>query len=143
MNFISTGEGAQAYGWGVYVTTNKDTGVNYANVARNNKGLEYAEHSLDELTLAEDYLNKYPTEEDFLKATGAFITDEERASSTEDELKEFDKYVAERKKSYAENRKEAEMIVNRPRDRHLYTVEIPDDNGENYLHWNETLTSSI
>lgn len=140
MNFISTGEGAQAYGWGVYVTTNKDTGVNYANVARNNKDLGYEQHSLDELTRAEDYLKKYPTEEDFLKATGAFITDEERASSTEDELKEFDKYVAEQKKSYAENRKEADMIVNRPRNRHLYTVEIPDDNGENYLHWDETLT---
>lgn len=140
MNFISTGEGAQAYGWGVYVTTNKDTGVNYANVAGNNQGIGYAQHSLDELTLAEDYLNKYPTEEDFLKATGAFITDEERASSTEDELKEFDKYVAEQKKLYAKNRKEAELIVNRPRTRHLYTVEIPDDNGENYLHWDETLT---
>ena len=27
-----------------------------------------------------------------------------------------------------------------PGNRHLYTVEIPDDNGQNYIHWEEPLT---
>lgn len=37
-NFMGSGEGAQMYGWGIYVTTNQQTGEHYADVAAGTNG---------------------------------------------------------------------------------------------------------
>ncbi len=49
--------------------------------------------------------------------------------------------VEEKYRQLAAFEGELEAIENElARSRHLYTVKIPDDNGSNYLHWDQPLT---
>lgn len=106
---MGEGEGGQMYGWGTYVTTNKDTGLAYArSIGGSDEQYERAVRSIE---------NQIDSDNAKLKKAQ---TDEER-KALEDDI------------ALMEQRKE-EM------KRHLYTVEIPDDNGQNYLHWDRPLT---
>lgn len=106
---MGEGEGGQMYGWGTYVTTNKDTGLAYArSIGGSDEQYERAVRSIE---------NQIDSDNAELKKAQ---TDEER-KALEDDI------------ALMEQRKE-EM------KRHLYTVEIPDDNGQNYLHWDRPLT---
>lgn len=106
---MGEGEGGQMYGWGTYVTTNKDTGLAYArSIGGSDEQYERAVRSIE---------NQIDSDNAKLKKAQ---TGEER-KALEDDI------------ALMEQRKE-EM------KRHLYTVEIPDDNGQNYLHWDRPLT---
>ena len=106
---MGEGEGGQMYGWGTYVTTNKDTGLAYArSIGGSDEQYERAVRSIE---------NQIDSDNAKLKKAQ---TDEER-KALEDDI------------ALMEQRKE-EM------KRHLDTVEIPDDNGQNYLHWDRPLT---
>ena len=104
-SFMGSGEGNQAFGWGTYVTTNKDT------------GLSYAEQVGGSTSRAEEMIKRFREE---LKDPN--ISKERKA--------EIESGITERE----------EEIAAVKGKRHLYEVEIPDDNGENYLHWEEPLT---
>ena len=113
MNHLSEGEGSQAFGAGTYVADQKDLGVKYANIAYDNNHIKQTEHFN-----AKRLIKRFPTLESFLndpKKKEAMA----RNGKTETEAR-----------AYYENQKE---LAKPPRV--LYTVEIPNDNGKNYLDW--------
>ena len=108
-SFMGTGEGNQAYGWGTYVSTNRETGLAYA------------------------------------RTIGGSDEQYERGIRSIENQQARDQMALERAKTDAERRyyEDAIALADKRKEeikRHLYTVEIPDDNGENYIHWNETIT---
>ena len=113
---MSEGAGSQTFGWGGYVTSSKKIGKDYAMLKDNS----YSNLK----TEAKKFLETYPTYESFLanhKRIGA------RQGLTEDEKKEFYK----------------RMVNAANVSRNLYEVNIPDDNGSNYLDWDGEIPSSI
>lgn len=125
--FMSTGEGNQAYGWGTYVTTNQETGRKYAEIASATETGGFKPGA---------------TSKDIIAAQIYGIMDR-------DPLKSFDDAKRELKEEWADDRYTAEDLdsflesdLGKYGPRQLYTVEIPDDNGENYLHWDKPITRS-
>ena len=106
---MGEGEGAQAYGWGTYVTEVEGIGRTYAAVATRNLQVRISGLELD----IEKAKERLP-----------FI----RGRYKEDLQREI-----ERKQQELEQ-------LRQQHQRHLYTVEIPDDTGENYLSWDRPLT---
>ena len=106
---MGEGEGSQVYGWGTYVSTNRETGLAYArSIGGSDDQYERAIRSIE---------NQQARDKESLAK-----------AKTDAERRYYEDAVA-----LADQRKEQMK-------RHLYTVEIPDDNGQNYLHWNEPLT---
>lgn len=115
---MGEGEGSQAFGWGGYVTSSKKIGKNYATLMDNDPSRAYyrIQHSN-----GTRFAKKYPTIESFLHG------DKQIAMN--------DKFTEQEKIDYYnEMKKLAEPYHN------LYEVDIPDDNGSNYLDWDAPLT---
>ena len=176
---MGEGEGAQAYGWGTYVTEVEGIGRTYAiqNTTTHNDALRALQHDVDAIS---DQLNRHRDDlkydEEQLKRANEWraeaeldyelfrdeaeklkekygeaspkyrnhlfndiYTDEMKRAqssvkSTEESIQYRKEKIAELEKAL--NDKQAE-IDELPKEfpRHLYTVEIPDDNGGNYLDW--------
>ena len=177
---MGEGEGAQAYGWGTYVTEVEGIGKTYAiqNTTKHNDALRALQHDVDAIS---DQLNRYRDDlkydEEQLKRANEWraeaeldyelfrdeaeelkekygeaspkyrnhlfndiYTDEmKRAQSSVKSMEESIQYrkekIAELEKALKDKQAEIDEL---PKEfpRHLYTVEIPDDNGGNYLDWN-------
>ena len=107
---MGEGEGGQFYGWGTYVTTNRETGLDYARrIGGSDEQYERAVRSIE-------------NEQAYI----ASRIERSESDAEKEALKERNDLLEQRKK---------EM------QRHLYVVNIPEDNGENYLHWNEPITT--
>ena len=148
---MGEGEGAQAFGWGTYVTEVEGIGKTYAESARKKPTYLYGgkEMSSDEF---HDYVQGEIGDwnENMLND---FMYNLERHGVTraKDILKKGD--LAQYKnlfyqsigdtRNYAEGKIKAARTllslkgirIRKPKS-HLYTIEIPDDNGKNYLDWN-------
>ena len=115
---MGEGEGSQVFGWGGYVTSSKKIGKNYATLMDNDPSRAYyrIQHSN-----GIRFAKKYPTLESFLHG------DKQIAMN--------DKFTEQEKIDYYnEMKKLAEPYHN------LYEVDIPDDNGSNYLDWDKPLS---
>ena len=184
---MGEGEGAQAYGWGTYVTEVEGIGRTYAiqNTTTHNDALRALQHDVDAIS---DQLNrhrddlKYDEEqlkranewraeaeldyelfkdeaeelkEKYGKASPKYrnhlfndiYTDEMKRAqssvkSTEESIQYRKEKIAELEKALKDKQAEIDEL---PKEfpRHLYTVEIPDDNGSNYLDWNEHPAESL
>ena len=177
---MGEGEGAQAYGWGTYVTEVEGIGRTYAeqNATTHNDALRALQHDVDAIS---DQLNRHRDDlkydEEQLKRANEWRAeaelDYELFRDEAEELKEKygeaspkyrnhlfnDIYTDEMKRAQSSVKSTEESIQYRkekiselekalkdkqaeidelPKEfpRHLYTVEIPDDNGSNYLDWN-------
>ena len=183
---MGEGEGAQAYGWGTYVTEVEGIGRTYAisNTTKRNDALRALEHDIDAISGQLDmHRNGLKNDEEQLKRANDWraeaeldyelfqekaeerkkeygedspeyrnllfndiYTDEMKRAqrsveSTEDSIRYRKEKIAELEKAL--NDKKAEMNeLPEKFPRHLYSVEIPDDNGKNYLDWNERLSDS-
>lgn len=117
---MGEGEGSQAFGWGGYVTSSKKIGKNYATLMDNDPSRAYyrIQHSN-----GTRFAKKYPTLESFLHGDKQIAMNDK---FTEQEKIDF----------YNEMKKLAEPYHN------LYEVDIPDDNGSNYLDWDKPLSKS-
>lgn len=118
---MGEGEGSQAFGWGGYVTSSKEIGKNYATLMDNDPSRAYyrIQHSN-----GTRFAKKYPTLESFLHG------DKQIAMN--------DKFTEQEKIDYYnEMKKLAEPYHN------LYEVDIPDDNGSNYLNWDAPITDEL
>ena len=181
---MGEGEGAQAYGWGTYVTEVEGIGRTYAiqNTTKHNDALRALQHDVDAIS---DQLNRHRDDlkydEEQLKRANEWraeaeldyelfkneaeelkekygesspkyrnhlfndiYTDEmKRAQSSVKSMEESIQYrkekIAELEKALKDKQAEIDEL---PKEfpRHLYTVEIPDDNGSNYLDWNSSLS---
>ena len=177
---MGEGEGAQAYGWGTYVTEVEGIGRTYAiqNTTTHNDALRALQHDVDAIS---DQLNRHRDDlkydEEQLKRANEWraeaeldyelfrdeaeelkekygesspkyrnhlfndiYTDEMKRAqrsvkSTEESIQYRKKKIAELEKALKDKQAEIDEL---PKEfpRHLYTVEIPDDNGSNYLDWN-------
>ena len=177
---MGEGEGAQAYGWGTYVTEVEGIGRTYAiqNTTKHNDALRALQHDVDVIS---DQLNRHRDDlkydEEQLKRANEWRAeaelDYELFKDEAEKLKEkygesspkyqnhlfYDIYTDEMKRAQSSVKSTEESIQYRkekiaelekalkdkqaeidelPKEfpRHLYTVEIPDDNGSNYLDWN-------
>ncbi len=177
---MGEGEGAQAYGWGTYVTEVEGIGRTYAeqNATTHNDALRALQHDVDaisdqldrhrdDLKYDEEQLKRanewraeaeldyelFKDEAEKLKEKygesspeyrnhlfNDIYTDEmKRAQSSVKSMEESIQYrkekIAELEKALKDKQAEIDEL---PKEfpRHLYTVEIPDDNGSNYLDWN-------
>ena len=181
---MGEGEGAQAYGWGTYVTEVEGIGTTYAiqNTTKHNDALRALQHDVDAIS---DQLNRHRDDlkydEEQLKRANEWraeaeldyelfrdeaeklkekygedspkyrnhlfndiYTDEMKRAqssvkSTEESIQYRKEKIAELEKALKDKQAEIDEL---PKEfpRHLYTVEIPDDNGGNYLDWNSSLS---
>ncbi len=107
---MGEGEGAQAYGWGTYVTEVKGIAEGYAKRSNNGIAMGRYEWQLKRAEL-ESNINRAKEQLPFLR--GEYKAEvEAQISEWEEQLKDYEPH------------------------NYLYTVEIPDDNGKNYLDWN-------
>ena len=177
---MGEGEGAQAYGWGTYVTEVEGIGRTYAiqNTTKHNDALRALQHDVDaisdqldrhrdDLKYDEEQLKRanewraeaeldyelFKNEAEELKEKygesspeyrnhlfNDIYTDEMKRAqssvkSTEESIQYRKEKIAELEKALKDKQVEIDEL---PKEfpRHLYTVEIPDDNGSNYLDWN-------
>ena len=107
---MSEGEGTQFYGWGTYVTEVRGIGEGYAIRSKNGISMSREEWSLKRSELES---NIYRAKEQLPFLKGEYKAEvEAQISEWEEQLKDYEPH------------------------NYLYTVEIPDDNGGNYLDWN-------
>ena len=129
--FMGTGEGNQAFGWGTYVSEVEGVARMYAETEGRTplyRGMTQRETWGANLENA-DTVHHVMT---FMIGGRSF---EEAANM-----------VAERAREIGDTKLENDVNELSPQDftnksRQLYTVEIPDDNGSNYLYWEEVTSS--
>lgn len=115
---MGEGAGSQVFGWGGYVTSSKKIGKSYATLMDNDPSKAYYRIQRSNGTR---FAKKYPTLESFLYG------DKQIAMN--------DKFTEQEKIDYYnEMKKLAEPYHN------LYEVDIPEDNGSNYLDWDKSLS---
>lgn len=118
---MGEGAGSQAFGWGGYVTSSKKIGKSYATLMDNDPSKVYYRIQRSNGTR---FAKKYPTLESFLHG------DKQIAMN--------DKFTEQEKIDYYnEMKKLAEPYHN------LYEVDIPEDNGSNYLDWDAPITDEL
>ena len=114
---MGEGEGAQAYGWGTYVTEVRGIGEGYAIRSKNGISMSREEWSLKRSELES---NIYRAKEQLPFLKGEYKAEvKAQISEWEEQLKDYEPH------------------------NYLYTVEIPDDNGGNYLDWNGHPSESL
>ena len=160
-SFMGSGEGAQAYGWGTYVSEVEGIAKAYAksnNRRHQNKEVEYLYDgklisSYENNSLYQRIFNLM--EKDGMTAQNAINYDLDRAKQdlkkAEMEVKEnpqtswFNNIAIEVNKSDIEQLQKLDAnkfkITKIDISRNLYSVDIPDDTGDNYLGWDEPLNA--
>lgn len=128
--FMGTGEGAQAFGWGTYVTEVEGIGKQYATTMRDKaiseKHRENAIiNNLARQVLASNNGDKNAALEELRNLLNESWSDKKRVKA-QIKIIETGKFLPETKLKA-----------------HLYNVEIPDDNGSNYLHWEEVVPKKV
>ncbi len=118
---MGEGEGSQAFGWGTYVTNSKDIGFYYATRIDNDPSKRSI---LFQHSNGTRFKKKYPTLESFLQDTKRMAIN---GKVTEQEKIDY----------YHKMMKLAEPYHN------LYAVEIPEDNGKNYLDWDSRVGARV
>lgn len=156
-SFMGSGEGAQAYGWGTYVSEVEGIAKAYAkanNRRHQNKEVEYLYDgklisSYENNSLYQRIFNLM--EKDGMTAQNAINYDLYRAKQdlkkAEMEVKEnpqtswFNNIAIEVNKSDIEQLQKLDAnkfkIAKIDISRNLYSVDIPDDTGDNYIGWDE------
>lgn len=167
-SFMGSGEGAQAYGWGTYVSEVEGIAKAYAkqNTAKRNteytvakRAYEDAETEYKNLTnyIADSELNinmyNIPSLENNKKKLAMYKEKgiqhwvevyEQRVERGEKSIKEererIEEYKVKQEEAYRlmEEAKKKLDSIEKPK-RNLYSVDIPDDTGRNYIGWDEPL----
>ena len=162
-SFMGSGEGAQAYGWGTYVTEVEGIAKAYAKQNSAKRNTEYSSAKFEYDTAKSSYnfakgtydfrmqdidkLNntlkwakeqlvkaKESNRKNWIDEFEARVADTERAlKENQDKLQDEKAEMGKAKKEMDEAKKRLDAIPEP--ERNLYTVEIPDDNGDNYLDW--------
>lgn len=146
------GEGSETFGHGVYVTNSRKIGEDYASRAKNRKANNAIFYPNMGSPIADNwyaYFLKTANSESLEDAKG-FVLKELDVDIKSDEDRLNQSSISEEKRAHIEaNLKEEkrirEIISNTKKEdlpnissANLYDVDIPDDNGENYLGWNDS-----
>lgn len=168
-SFMGSGEGAQAYGWGTYVSEVEGIAKAYAKQnadrhsdtdAYNRAGMNYSE-AKSSFEVATKKLNEYKSYVEYLKndeenykkrlEDAKVKGDTEKVASltsiinsTEHKIGDYNKWIdhfdTEAKEAKVKMDEAKKIFESFEKPRNLYTVDIPDDTGENYIGWDEPLT---
>ena len=126
------GEGSETFGHGVYVTNYKKIGDNYAQRAKDRKGKFGFDYKIDMSAEAGEmlshYINKNQDVDKGLENARQDLKSALEMFPDDETLKELSAILQKNNNEIAESSNEA----------YRYDVDIPDDNGENYLGWNES-----
>lgn len=126
------GEGSETFGHGVYVTNSKKIGDNYAQRAKDRKGkfgFDYKiDMSADARQMLNHYINKNQDVDKGLENARQDLKSALEMFPDDETLKELSAIF----------QKKNDEIAEASNDAYRYDVDIPDDNGENYLGWNDS-----
>lgn len=162
---MGEGAGSQAFGWGGYVTSSKKIGKSYAGVGQQSA---QARRSTSEDTPIESAVGAILGQEIY-NSTQAKTFEQKKAQAiknAENSIANFSKTLNESnelgekekkflKKSIEKDKKTLEVLrtlteeqykeeyIKQGRAKNLYEVDIPDDNGKNYLGWYAPTTYDI
>ena len=133
---MGEGAGSQVFGWGGYVTSSKKIGKSYANLVDANaphQDVEYVGNNAHEYTdvvagLFNGGQRDYDDVKEFLQ--NGYNTDKENARK---------KQMLE----WFESTKPSDWKSVNDGKRNLYEVNIPDDNGSNYLEWEKKPSDEV
>ncbi len=142
---MGEGEGAQAYGWGTYVTEVEGISKWYANKgSRRGLHITYDGEPFGDILdnmfdgvwqLWKRYIFEATTTEDLKERINSLFIDDSLASPQSKWRKEVDRQKKELLAHIDNGRIKVGAV------RQLYTVEIPDDTGSNYLNWDAQVKS--
>lgn len=125
-------EGSETFGHGVYVTNSKEIGDNYAQRAKDRKGkfgFDYkVDMSADARQMLNHYINKNQDVDKGLENARQDLKSALEMFPDDETLKELSAILQKKNDEIAEVSNNA----------YRYDVDIPDDNGENYLGWNDS-----
>lgn len=185
-SFMGSGEGAQAYGWGTYVSEVEGIAKAYAkqNAAKHGMPRDYkiaqlhlnhAKFEYEKVqraynnskayidSLKEDLQNyresmarrkekvAYFAQNNMPETVDKLLKQIKRTEDTikvtendinmrTNDLEGWKPKLEEVKKKYEEEQKKFDAIPKPQIERNLYSVDIPDDTGENYIGWDEKMT---
>lgn len=161
-NHMGEGAGSQVFGWGGYVTSSKKIGKSYAKIGQMSAEDRHRHASSEDTPIEaavgsilgqEIYNERAKTFEQ--KKAQAIENAENSIASYSDMLKNSNE-LDEKSKKFLEKsieryKKELEVLralteeqykeeyIKQGRAKNLYEVDIPDDNGSNYLDWENPL----
>ena len=162
---MGEGAGSQAFGWGGYVTSSKKIGKSYAEVGQ--QSAESRRSSYDDTPLEAavgsilgQEMYNYMQAKTFEQKKAQAIKNAENSIASYSEMLKNSNELDEKgkkflQKSIEEDKKELEVLrtlteeqykeeyIKQGRAKNLYEVEIPEDNGTNYLDWDASIPSSI
>lgn len=128
------GEGSETFGHGVYVTNSKEIGTDYAQIAKDKKaifGFEFVNPqsmSKEAQDMLRHYMYKHQDVAKGLENARKDLKDVIGKFPDTDYLQELNEILA----------KDDDSIAIPSNRAYRYDVDIPDDNGSNYLGWNES-----
>ncbi len=128
------GEGSETFGHGVYVTNSKEIGTDYAQRAKDKKaifGFEFVNPqsmSKEAQDMLRHYMYKHQDVAKGLENARKDLKDVIEKFPDTDYLQELNEILA----------KDDDSIAIPSNRAYRYDVDIPDDNGSNYLGWNES-----
>lgn len=128
------GEGSETFGHGVYVTNSKEIGTDYAQRAKDKKaifGFEFVNPqsmSKEAQDMLRHYMYKHQDVAKGLENARKDLKDVIGKFPDTDYLQELNEILA----------KDDDSIAIPSNIAYRYDVDIPDDNGSNYLGWNES-----
>ena len=161
---MGEGAGSQVFGWGGYVTSSKKIGKDYAAVGQQSAESRHAysedtpiEAAVSAILGQDMYNNQAKTFEQ--KKAQAIKNAENSITSFSDMLKNSNELDEKGKKflqkSIENDKKKLEVLrtfteeqykeeyIKQGRAKNLYEVDIPEDNGSNYLEWYGDVPSNL
>ena len=150
--YLNTGDGSQSFGWGTYITDNPDIAEEYAERDKESntgtytkshdritaeKLMEIAEDTIEDTNIANDIVHSLRMVMYVTKTINNKVIEDEsekfvsKYPEHSDDITRFFSTLSDLEPDYFEA------------DSYVYEVEIPDNNGTNYIPWFGTLSEDI
>lgn len=155
---MGEGAGSQAFGWGGYVTSSEEIGKSYVELTRKKptyvyNGKEMSEDDLRSVLLDKVGIDNANILDDFLYNLEKYGVSEAKSILRKGDyayFKDLLKGTYGSIRSGYHNKVDAAELILAPRNirvkkykGNLYEVDIPDDNGNNYLDWDAPITDEL
>lgn len=155
---MGEGAGSQAFGWGGYVTSSEEIGKSYVELTRKKPTYVYNGKELSEDYLRSILLNKVGIGnanilDDFLYNLKKYGVSEAKSILRKGDYAYFKNLLKGTRgsiRSGYQNKVDAAELILAPRNirvkkykGNLYEVDIPEDNGSNYLDWDASITDEL
>lgn len=155
---MGEGAGSQAFGWGGYVTSSEEIGKSYVELTRKKptyfyNGKELSEDYLHSILLNKVGRNNANILDDFLYNLKKYGVSEAKSILRKGDYAYFKDLLKGTRgsiRSGYQNKVDAAELLLAPRNirvkkykGNLYEVDIPEDNGSNYLDWDTPITDEL